>query len=152
MPLLLSRWQILFVVQLLVVFETPWTVAHQAPLSMGLSRQEYWSGSLCPSPGDLPNPGIEPVSPAWQADSLPLNHLGTSEINLIVMKVAQLCPTLCDPIDEPVSLLCPWNSPGKNIRVGSNSLLQGIFPIQESNSGLPQCRRILYCMSHQESP
>ena len=76
MPLLLSRWQILFVVQLLVVFETPWTVAHQAPLSMGLSRQEYWSGSLCPSPGDLPNPGIEPVSPAWQADSLPLNHLG----------------------------------------------------------------------------
>ena len=56
---------------------TPWTVAHQAPLSMGLSRQEYWSRSLCPSPGDLPNLGIEPVSPAWQADSLPLNHLGS---------------------------------------------------------------------------
>ena len=43
-------------------FVTLWTVAHQAPLSMGLSRQEYWSGLLCPAPGDLPNPGIEPAS------------------------------------------------------------------------------------------
>ena len=49
----------------------PWTVAHQDPLSMGFSRQEYWSGLLFPSPGDLPNPGIEPGSPALQADSLP---------------------------------------------------------------------------------
>ena len=48
----------------------PWTVAHQAPLSMGFSRQEYWSGLPCSSPGDLPNPGIEPGSPALQADSL----------------------------------------------------------------------------------
>ena len=46
-------------VQLLV---TPWTVAHQAPLPMGFSRQEYWSGLLCPPPGDLPNPGIKPMS------------------------------------------------------------------------------------------
>ena len=43
---------------------TPWTVARQAPLSMGFSRQEYWSGLLCLSPGDLPRPGIEPVSAA----------------------------------------------------------------------------------------
>ena len=49
---------------------TPWTVAHQAPLSMGFSRQEYWSGLLFPSPGNLPDPGIEPGSPALQADSL----------------------------------------------------------------------------------
>ena len=48
---------------------TPWTVARQAPLSMGFSRQEYWSGLSFPSPGDLPNPGIEPGSPALQADS-----------------------------------------------------------------------------------
>ena len=56
-----------------------WTVAHQAPLSMGFSRQEYQSGLPWPSPGDLPDPGIEPaspVSPALQADSLPLNHGG----------------------------------------------------------------------------
>ena len=50
---------------------TPWTVASQAPLSMGFPRQEYWSGLPFPSPGDLPNPGIEPRSPALQADSLP---------------------------------------------------------------------------------
>ena len=43
---------------------TPWTVAHPAPLSMGLPRQEYWSGWPFPSPGDLPNSGIEPTSPA----------------------------------------------------------------------------------------
>ena len=44
------------------LFATPWIVAHQAPLSMGFSRQEYWSGLPCPSPGDLPDPGIRPVS------------------------------------------------------------------------------------------
>ena len=49
---------------------TPWTIAHQAPLSMGFSMQEYWSGLPFPSPGGLPNPGIEPRSPALQADSL----------------------------------------------------------------------------------
>ena len=46
-------------------------VARKVPLSMGFSRQEYWSGLLFPSPGDLPDPGIEPQSPALQADSLP---------------------------------------------------------------------------------
>ena len=54
---------------------TPWTVARQAPLSMGFSRQEYWSGLPFPPPGDLPNPGVEPRSPAWQADSLPTELL-----------------------------------------------------------------------------
>ena len=51
--------------------ETPWTVARQAPLSIAFSRQEHWSGLPFPSPGDLPNPGIKPSSPALQADSLP---------------------------------------------------------------------------------
>ena len=50
------------------LFATPWTVAHQAPLSMGFSRQEYWSGLPFPSPGDLPDPGIEHRSPILQAD------------------------------------------------------------------------------------
>ena len=53
------------------LFATLWTVARQAPLSMGFSRQEYWSGLLCPFPGELPDPGIEAGSPASQADSLP---------------------------------------------------------------------------------
>ena len=55
---------------------TLWTVAHQAPLSMEFSRQEYWSGLPFPSPGDLPDPGIEPGSPALQADSLPTKLQG----------------------------------------------------------------------------
>ena len=52
------------------LFATLWTVARQAPLSMGFSRQEYWSGLPFPSPGDLPDPGIEPGSPTLQAYSL----------------------------------------------------------------------------------
>ena len=57
--------------QLLV---TLWIIVRQAPLSMGFSRQEYWSGLPFPPPGNLPNPGIESVSPALQADSLLLSH------------------------------------------------------------------------------
>ena len=53
------------------LFTTPWTVAYEAPPSMGFSRQEYWSGMPLPSPGGLPNPGIEPRSPALQAHALP---------------------------------------------------------------------------------
>ena len=53
----------------------PWTVAHQVPLSMGVSRQEYWSRLPFPSPGDLPDPGIKPRFPALQADSLPFEPL-----------------------------------------------------------------------------
>ena len=93
-------------------FVTPWTVAHNAPLSMGFSMQEYWSGLSCPSPGDLPDPGIEPMSlmsPAlaagffttittWEA---PNNSDSGSGAMLYVKRrsVTQLCPTLCSPMD-----------------------------------------------------
>ena len=53
------------------LFATPWTVVQQAPVSTEFSRQEYWSGLPVPSPGDLPDPGTEPASPALQAGSLP---------------------------------------------------------------------------------
>ena len=69
--LLLSRWVVSD------TFVTPWTVARQASLSVVFSRQEYWSGLLFPSPGDLPDWGIKSSSLAWQADSLPLSHLGS---------------------------------------------------------------------------
>ena len=62
------------------LFATPWTVAHQAPLSVGFSWPECWSGLQFPPPGDLPDSGIEPVSPlssALQADSLVLSHWGS---------------------------------------------------------------------------
>ena len=58
-------------------FATPWTVAHQAPLSMRFPRQEYWSGFPFPSTGNLPDPGIEPASPILQANSLPLSDQGS---------------------------------------------------------------------------
>ena len=67
--------------------------------------------------------------------------------------VIQLCPTLCDLMFcSPPRLLCPWDSPGKNTRVGCHSLLQGIFSIQELNPGLLHCRWILYLLSYQRSP
>ena len=70
------------------LFVTLWVVAHQAPLSMGFSRQEYWSRLPCPPPGDLPDPGIEPASltsPAFPAAA--------------AAESLQSCPTLCDPRD-----------------------------------------------------
>ena len=74
----------------------PWTVAWQAPLSMGFPRQEYWSRWSFPSPGDLPNPGMESTYPVLQADSLPSeppekpsNHLGACSSDADKMRPAQ---------------------------------------------------------------
>ena len=90
--ILIVKWKLLSHVRLFVTHElygcgglvsrsyqtlvTPWTVACQAPLSMGFSRQEYWSGLPFPSPGDLPNLGMEPRSPLLQVDSLPAEPQG----------------------------------------------------------------------------
>ena len=65
------KWSEVKLLSRVRLFATPWTVAYQAPPSVGFSRQEYWSGLPFPSPGDLPNPGIEPGSPVLQADALP---------------------------------------------------------------------------------
>ena len=70
-------------------FAALWTIAHQAPLSKGFSRQEYWSGLPFPSPGDLSNPGIEPTSltsPALEADSLPLAPPGKPSYCVLINK------------------------------------------------------------------
>ena len=68
-------------------FATPWTVVRQAPLSMGVPRQEYWRGLPSLPPGDLPNPEIKPESPALQVASLPLSHLGSRDhIKGLVLK------------------------------------------------------------------
>ena len=92
------------------LFATPWTEASQAPPSMGFSRQEYWTGLPFPSPEDLPNSGIEPGSPALQADALPSKPPGKPSLKLSLIKSInytaaaaakslQSCPTLCNPID-----------------------------------------------------
>ena len=63
-------------------FVRPWTVTHQAPPSMGFFRQEYWSGLLFPSPGDLPNPGIKPKSPALAGRLFTTQSPGSGHIYL----------------------------------------------------------------------
>ena len=85
-----------------LLFVIPWTVAYQAPPSMEFSRQEYWSGLPFPSPGDLPNPGIEPRSPTLQADVLPSEPPGKPfrhTAATVAAKSLQSCPTLSDPMD-----------------------------------------------------
>ena len=92
------------------LFATPWTATHQAPLSMGFSRQEYWSSLPCPPPGDLSDPGMEPTSPVSPA--LPGRFFTTSATSLInkcllnaywfqalVCVCTQSCLTLYDPMD-----------------------------------------------------
>ena len=85
------------------LFATPWTVARQAPLSMGFSREEYWSGLPCPPPGDLPDPGIEPkslMSPALAGGFLTTSATWEAQReNKVKVLVVQLCPTLWDPMD-----------------------------------------------------
>ena len=75
------------------LFATPWSLAYQAPLSMGFSRQEYWSGLPFPSPGDLPNPRTEAGSPALQADALP-SELPEKASNTVTssMKTLKMVP------------------------------------------------------------
>ena len=91
--LITSRGTLSHVLGCIQLFVTLWTVAHQALLSMGFSRQEYWSRWPCPSPGDLPDPETEPtspVSPTLQADSLLLNHWGS--LMYLILKVTVLVP------------------------------------------------------------
>ena len=80
----------------------PWTVAQQAPLSIDFSRQEYWSGLPCPPPGDLPDSGIKPASPAVPALAgriFTAESLGKVSTLSAAAKSLQSCPTLCDPRD-----------------------------------------------------
>ena len=132
-----------------------------------------------PSSGDLPDLGIEPGFPTLWANSLSSEppskpekyshtsytmaaftlasgHLGL-EIKILYHctlyneSESENCSVLSDCL-PPRGLYSPWNSPGQKTGVSSLSLLQGVFPTQGSNRGLPRCRRILYHLSHQGSP
>ena len=83
--------------QLCDSFVTPWTAARQAPLSMGFPRQEYWSGLPFSPPGDLPDPGIKPGSPALQEDSLPTEPPGKPQ-------KAPIKNLALEPLDSPCRL------------------------------------------------
>ena len=136
---------------------TPWTVAHQAPLSVEFPRQEYWIALPSPLPGDLPDPETEPVSPgppALAGRFFTADPPGKPFVNVCVLYlVTQWCLILCDPMDSSLpGSSVHGDSPGKNTGVGCHAFLQGIFPTQGSNSGLPHCRWSLYHRSHQGSP
>ena len=91
------------------------------------------------------------IQDLWRGEG-PGSRIGWRALGMegvVKVKVAQLCLTLCDPMSQ---LYSPWNSPGHNTGVSSLSLLQGIFPTQGLNSGLPHCRWILYQLSHKGSP
>ena len=109
------------------LFATQWTVSHQAPASMGFSKQEYWSGLPFPSPVSSLDK-VKKDSRLVVSDSVWPHGLWLT------------------------SILCPRNSPGKNTGLGCHSLLQGIFPTQGSNLCLLHCRQILYHLSYQGSP
>ena len=123
------------------LFVTPWTSAHQAPLSMGFSKQEYWSGVPLPSPKD------------WHVlvklRSILVSHLYVQFYKTFFqLKWSESRSVVSDSLG-PHGLYSPWNSSGQNTGVGSLSLFQGIFPTQESNQGLLHCRQILYELSYQ---
>ena len=155
----------------------PWTIACQAPLSMGFSRAEYWRGLSFFSPWIFLTQGLNTNLLHWQVDSLPLSHLGSPEsaVSIYTSPPSPAClyaPTFifytkksfspvfrkwsdsCSVMSKclwPHGLYSPWNSSGQNTGVGSLSLLRGIFPTQGWNPGLPHCRQILYQLSHKGS-
>ena len=100
--------EVLSRVQLCVI---PWTVAYQALLSIEFSKQEQWSGLPFPHPEDLPDPGIEPRSPALQADALPSEPPGKP------VKKSGNCSVTSDSL-RPYGLYSPWKSPDQNSGVG----------------------------------
>ena len=170
------KWKSLSCVPL---FVTPWIVE-----SLGFSRPEHWNGEPSPSPGDLPDLGIEPGSPAWQADSLPSEPPGKPDHQSLgkckpkpqhaitlhppTMPITQKAQKIMSWETESVShsvvsdFVVPWvvacqaplsmGYPDKKTGVGCHFLLQGIFPTQGSNPGLPDGRWILHHLSHLGSP
>ena len=105
---------------------TPQIAAHQAPLSLGFSRQEHWNG--------LPFPSPVHESEKWKWSHSVVSH--SSQPHGL----------------QPTRFLYPWDFPGKSTGVGCHCLRQRIFPTQGSNLGLSHCRQTLYCLSHQGSP
>ena len=129
---------------------TPGTVAHQASLSRGFSRQENCSGLLFPSPGDILDPGIKLGSPALQSYTLPTEAPGKPCIDYVCAQLHQSCPTLCNTMDCGLPGFSVHGIlQGKNTGVGLHAFLQGIFLTQDSNLWhllhLLLHRWILYC-------
>ena len=116
------------------LFVNLWTIAHQALLSMEFSRQEYQSGMPFPPPGDVPDPRTEHMSLMCSALR---GRFFTTKVTWEAKVKELVTQLLSDSLQphglQPTRLLCPQNSPGKNMVVDSHSLPQGIFSTQELN-------------------
>ena len=141
------------------LFSTLWTLACQAPLSLEFSRQEYQSGLPFPPPGDLPDPGIEPVllTPPALAGRFFTTCATWEAITKIIMKVKVKSLSRVRLFEtpwtvQPTRLLCPQDFPSNSTGMDCHFLLQGIFPTQGLNLALPYCRQMLNRLSHQGSP
>ena len=119
---------------------TPWTVARQAPLSLGFSRQGYWSGLPRPPPGDLPDPGTESASPTFQADSLPSELSGKPWFSLTAIFV--LCLIMAGEKESPIvnltldsrKKILSWNSR----RIVTQQTCAIVTPLDPDTSQEPQ--------------
>ena len=122
------------------LFLTPWTVAHRTPLSMGFSRQEYYSGLTFPSLKDLPHPEIKLaslISPALAGSFFTTITTFEAPVysSLCVCLVAQSCPTLCNPM--PTLLLCPWGFSRQESWSGQRIYSPGDLPNPGTEQGSP---------------
>ena len=136
------------------LFVTLWTVARQAPLSLGFSRQEYWSGLPCLLQGIFPTQGSNPGFPYcrqilyWQPPGKPCDYV-LFAIRILAFECVWLFATPWTvAYQAPLSL----GFSRQEYWSGLPCLLQGIFPTQGLNLNLLHCRCFLYCLSHQGSP
>ena len=132
---------------------TLWTATRQVPMSTGFSRQDYWSGLPCSSPGNLPDPGIEPMSltsSALAGGFFTSRTTWEAKIGFNEMKSLSHVQLFAIPwITMLTMLLHPWNFPGKSTGVGCHFLLQRIFLTQGLNPSLVRCKYTLCHLSHQ---
>ena len=125
-----------------------WQAAGSACPRLGAHREKPAVSEIAGNPGEQSG---QPLTLVNLIESLVQQTWGRHGMRLGLSLVACSCLTICNSM-EPTRLLCPWNFPGKNTEVGSQSLLQRIFPTQGLNPGLLHCREILYRLSHKGSP
>ena len=129
------------------LFATPWTVAHQAPPSMGFSRQGCWSGLPFPSPGDPPNPGIEPRSPTSQADALPSEPPGKPAEHHQDLQKNSVCPAQPFVVVQSLSHVSLSATPRTAARQVSLSftISQSLLKLMSIESVMPSNHLTLCC-------
>ena len=128
------------------LFATPWTIAYQAPPSMGFSRQEYWSGLPFPPPGDLPNPGIQPGSPAFQAHALTSEPPGNwrltvpKTIKMMLVRPQMISFKMIIRADHAVSACSPIPLSMKALVHWLSARGESAFRQDRSPATLPSCQ------------